>query len=305
LTVAGPRLSAAEAAEAFATWAGGLVDPVCLLDVGCRGGHPTWRELAPVLDYVGCDPLAVGDEEGPLPRTRRLRTRRCAVAANPGEATLHVTADPDCSSLLRPNWPVLERYNYAWRFEVVAERSVECATLDALAAEHGDFDVVKLDSQGLEYQLVSSGIGVISRALCVEIEAGLIENYVGEYPLALIDPLLRQAGFALVELKPLWSSRRGWKELPTRHQPLWCETVWLRDFVGGGGPLEPPAVAKLALFCKLLGQFAFGQELLAEAARGGVVPSSLADAAREPRFWQLPWTLPVEDGELVVGAPEL
>jgi FkbM family methyltransferase len=213
-----------------------------------------------------------------------------AVAPNPGPATLHVAADPDCSSLLRPNWQILERFSYAWRFEAREERQVSCITLEELSRRHGTFDVVKLDSQGLEYQLISSGMDVIARALCLDIEAGLLENYIGEYPYGMIDPLLREAGFSMVDFRPLFSRRAAWQEGESRHQPLWCETIWLRDVVGRGEVLDETAAAKLLVTCKALGHFAYGQELaIVFGKQNGPLPTEVAAQLADEATWQEPW----------------
>src|SRR5262249_14915467 len=145
-------------------------EPIRLLDVGCNGGVAgTWHGLRPAIDYIGCDPLAEGCEQRAPAADGFLGLRRLAVAiaANEGAATLHVAADPGCSSLLLPNWPVISRFNYAWRFVCREEREVRCTTLTALARRHGPLDVIELDSQGLEYQIVSSSLEVVADALCV------------------------------------------------------------------------------------------------------------------------------------------
>jgi FkbM family methyltransferase len=269
-------------------------DPIRLLDVGCSSGmQSTWNGLRGVIDYVGCDPL-VGDCDRRAPEAEgfpRLRRLGVAVAANEGVATLHVAADPDCSSLLLPNWPVVSRFNYAWRFASQEEREVSCTTLAALARQHGQPDAIKLDSQGMEYQLISSSLDVVAEALCVEVEAGLVENYVGEYPYALIDPLLRQAGHSMVDFVALHSRRRAWGDAESRHQPLWCEVTWLRDVVGRRERPSPGQARKLLLICKALGHLAFGHELAGYLAETGVISPALGQLLADPASWRGCWRL--------------
>jgi FkbM family methyltransferase len=276
-------------------------EPIRLLDVGCvRGIASPWDGLRPVTDYVGCDPL-VEDCDRRWPAAdgfARLRRLGVAVAANEGTATLHVAADPDRSSLLRPNWPVVSRYSDAWRFACQEEREVRCTTLTALARQHGQPDVIRLDSQGLEYPLISSGLEVIGDALCLEVEAGLVERYAGEYPYALVDPLLRQAGLAPVEFVVQHSRRRAWSAPDGRHQPLWCEVTWLRDVVGRRERPAPIQAGKLLLICRALGQLAFGHELAAYLAEIGVIGPAVGALLAEPAAWRRPWRL----GDRELGA---
>jgi len=269
-------------------------EPIHVLDVGCAGGlSERWDGLRPAIDYVGCDPLVEErDHRGTEAQGfARLRTRAVAVAPNPGPATLHVAADPECSSLLLPNWPVVSRFDHAWRFAGEEEREVHCTTLAALAREHGQPDVIELESQGLEYQLISSSLEAVADALCLEVEAGLIEHYVGEYPYALIDPLLRESGFSLVELTGLHSRRRAWTGLDSRHQPLWCEVTWLRDVVGRRERPAPDRGRKLLLICKVLGHFAYGQELACHLREVGSISPELGAHLGSPESWAGPWRL--------------
>jgi hypothetical protein len=277
-------------------------EPIRFLEVGCAPGiGAVWDPLRGIIDYVGCDPLVVdrdvrSPDAGGFSRVRRLGV---AVAANEGTATLHVAADPDRSSLLRPNWPVVGRYEGAWRFACREEREVRCTTLTALARRYGQPDVVRLHGQGLEYQLVSSGLDVIGAALCLEIEAGLLESYAGEYPSALIDPMLRQAGLALVDLVGRPGLRRGWSGPDSRHQPLRCQATWLRDVVGCRERPPQAQARKLLLICRALGQLAFGRELAGHLAETGVIGPALGELLSDPAAWRRPWRL--GDVELRTG----
>ena len=278
------------AASPVAEWLAKRLDTIRVVDVGCRGSRSPWRELRPLCEVIGCDPLR-GSLDGSPSASGCSTCYPFAVAANAGTATLHVAADPDCSSLLRPNWQILERYNYAWRFEVQRELEVTCITLEDLQQRHGSFDVVKLDSQGLEYQLISSGMDVIAGALCLDVEAGLLENYVGEYPYGMIDPLLREAGFSMIDFRPLFSRRAGWREGESKHQPLWCETIWLRDIVGRAEIPDETAAAKLMLICKALGHFAYGQELAIFLGEENALPALVAARLTDEATWQEPWQI--------------
>jgi hypothetical protein len=276
-------------------------EPIRFLEVGrSPGTGVAWKPLRGIIDYVGCDPFAEDcDRRWPdAGGFRRLRRLGVAVAANEGTATLHVTADPDRSSLLRPNWPVVGRFDDAWRYVRREEREVRCTTLAALARLHGQPDVIGLHGQGLEYQLVSSGLDVIGGALALEVEAGLVESYAGQYPNALIDPVLRHAGLVQVDFVQVSGRRRAWSGPDSRHQPVGCRATWLRDVVGcRDRPPHAPA-RKLLLICKALGHLAFGQELAAHLAETGAIGPELGELLGDPVAWRRPWRL----GALELGA---
>lgn len=273
-------------------------EPIRFLEVGRSPGiGAAWEPLRGVIDYVGCDPFVEDsdrrwpDAEGFL-RQRRLGV---AVAANEGTATLHVTVDRDRSSLLRPNWPVVGRFDDAWRFACREEREVRCTTLTALVRQHGQPDVIRLRGRGLEYQLVSSGLDVVGAALCLEVEAGLVESYAGQYPYALIDPVLRHAGLALIDLVERSGRRPTWRTGDSRHQPLRCEATWLRDVVGRNERPSPVRARKLLLICKALGHLAFGHELARCLTETGAIGPALGELLGDQAAWRSPWRLGAVD----------
>src|SRR5262249_20161051 len=132
-----------------------LPEPLVIIDVGCRWGFSqAWNALRPNVRIIGFDPdrteclrlqqLHSGDEWIQLsPR---------ALGPENGSRELHITEDPACSSLYRPDPSVLRSRRNLTCATHVRTTNVDVITLDSWAEDAGigKVDVIKLDTQGSE-----------------------------------------------------------------------------------------------------------------------------------------------------------
>jgi hypothetical protein len=239
------------------------LSPIRVLDTCDRTLSAAWDPLADHLRSVICAPLPrspEGTHDGAETRGHRT-VRPSALSVYAGEDQLNVTRDPERSSLLEPNRAVVARHGEASGFEVLDRRTVHTETPEDLAAEHGPFDVIRLRTQGMEYPLLSSSLATVRGAACVEVEGGLVENYVGQYPFAVVDPLLHGAGFSLMSLDTFARPDRAWKNSP-HHRPAEYRAVWFKDdLIYSTRETSFEQAVKLLLICKALGHHPFGHEL--------------------------------------------
>lgn len=249
------------------------------VDVGCGGGLDlAWRPLWPVLNLVGFDPDAeacrrLNAEPSPF-RSRRYLA--FAVAGEQGPRTLTLTRSPSCASLLKPRHDWLGRFAYRDLFAETGSTTVQCTTLDRLRETEGlRADVLKLDTQGLELPILGAAAGLLAEAICVHTETGFVENYVNESVAARVDEFLRERGFLLFDIQTHAVGRRNAYAAVGRHQPLWCECLWLRDYLSASsfGIPEPPAdrlrALKAVCLAGALGYLDYALEIGAHfAARG-------------------------------------
>ncbi len=121
-----------------------------------------------------------------------------------GPHELNVTRFPECSSLRKPNWPVLEDFNVAPAFTVVDRVPIECTRYDALA-DAPDPDVIKIDVQGMEYEVLQGFGRHLDTVLAVELEAHFYEIYIGQKLVADLVELLAKRGLFLQRIVPQMS----------------------------------------------------------------------------------------------------
>lgn len=193
-----------------------------VLDIGVRGGpHPRWFPFGSKVHVIGID--ADPEECARLSRlSSPVRTSylSCAVGAQDNAtATLYITRQPGCSSLLPPNHALLSHFPYGEQFTIERTTTVTLVSLDTICARHHIApDVIKMDVQGAELAVIEGGARVFDRALLVETEVEFNPIYQAQPLLPDIDRALRAQGFLLLGLR---------------------RTVWRRSTEGpaGGGTL--------------------------------------------------------------------
>jgi FkbM family methyltransferase len=275
--------------EQVLDWLAAHMGTVRVFNIGLLGLPGGYADLGPRIRTISCDPLADG------PDISDTVVRAVAVSAYGGTEELNVTRDPDRSSLLEPNWAVVSRYGESASFEVVDQRAVPSVTLSGLVGEHGPADVLRLHCQGLEYQLISSALETVSEAVCVEVCGGLVDNYVGQYPLAAVTTLLQGVGYALVDLECSSRPRTGWGG-PGRHPPVEYRGLWFRDQAPNADHLDFASSIKLLMLSRALGHLSFGQQLASAMYGQSLIPPDLAGTLCAVGFWHRRWDLraPVE-----------
>ncbi len=185
-----------------------LERPVVAIDVGSRDGvREGWRALGPNAVLVGFDPdpeecarlTAAADRE----TTERYVPR--ALGAVEGTATLHLTRDPQSSSLYEPNARTIERYPELWRHAPKSTEQVAITTLDAWAEGEGieRVDALKVDVQGAELDVLRGGDRLLPTMRVVEAEVEFQELYTGQPLFCDVDRFMRERGFELWRLRDL------------------------------------------------------------------------------------------------------
>lgn len=278
------------------------------VDVGCSGElAERWQPLKPTLNWVGFDPDSSDVQSGAENRNGFRSTRYIpyAVTDRVGDATLHITASPHCNSLLVPNHPWLKRFSFAELFREVGECTVPCATLDHLVETSSlRADVLKLDTQGLELPILGSAERLLANAICVETETGFTENYVGESLASDVDRFMRSRGFLMLDMQVYRVGRANALSNVGKHQPIWCEVVWIRDYVNSDVPLAPPTrvtALKALAICWALNFADFGLELAEHFVNRGVLRADEIQVLREAETWRLPVHRDFIDRSLLVG----
>jgi len=264
-------------------------DGIAFVDVGCSGSvAPTWEKLFPLLVYTGFDPnadecLRLGALEHPFKSARYLPY---AIAGQNGEQNLVITKSLYCSSLLRPNHVWLRRFTYADLFTEIGSEPVRCVTLDELAAQENlRADILKLDTQGMELPILQSGANILDGAFCVETETGFVENYVGETTYAQVDAFMRGHGFLMFDLTMHRIGRNNALAEHGRQQPMWCEAVWLRDFIGNGDAPDRGQAIKSLIICQALEYYDYGLELAQYYRQHGIIDAKEFEKIEKVETW--------------------
>jgi len=195
-------------AEDLAAVGGLLERPVVAVDVGCRDGvRESWRGLRPNALLVGfdADPEECARLNARAGDTTQERYEPVGLAAAEGEATLHVTADPQSSSLYPPDPRALRRYPELWRHEQRGTETISTTTLDTWArgADVAVIDALKVDVQGAELDVLRGAERCLGAVRIVESEVEFQQLYEGQPLFTDVDRHLREREFSLWRLREI------------------------------------------------------------------------------------------------------
>jgi FkbM family methyltransferase len=167
-----------------------------------------------------------------------------ALGATPGRAELHVTADPDCSSLYPPDEQSAHLYQALEVIKPASRRPITVDTLDLWAEREQVTDVsfLKLDTQGSELDILRGATRALRTVCALRTEVEFNQIYRGQPLFGDIDKFLREHGFVLWRLANLChytlAGRDAQEPFPDRQvfaaSPDDVTTV---DFLGRAGRL--------------------------------------------------------------------
>lgn len=115
-----------------------------------------------------------------------------------------LTEYPGCSSVLEPNFKVLEGYPVQKWFKIKNVFKIDVFRFDFLKRKYNypSPDILKIDVQGFEYNVLEGFGEILNQVSCIELEAQFIPIYKGQKILMDIHALLKKKGFVLRKIEP-------------------------------------------------------------------------------------------------------
>lgn len=188
------------------------IDRFTIVDAGAAGGlQPHWENLLASNAGDQFDVYLI--EPGPRQANHlridyfhyaNVKVLELALGGQEGRAPIYLTHFPDCSSARRPNRKVLDQYAVRSCFDVVGKEMVSFVPYKALV-EQGVAtapDFLKIDVQGLEYEVLEGCGDLLHGCTGIELEAHYYPIYEGQRLLGEIIGLLEGFGFRLRRATP-------------------------------------------------------------------------------------------------------
>jgi len=182
------------------------------------------------------------------------------------EATLYVTRNPACSSLVAPDFKFLRPYLMAPHFDLAQQLNIDVVSLDhylpAAGVQHIDF--LDLDTQGSELEILQGAQTLLSSGTAVvKCEVEFAALYRDQPLFGDVDRFLRENGFLLFDLSRSRCRRRGFpSHALTRGQLLWSDALYLRDYQWFVGKTDLLPVLTLCLLAVHLQFHDYALEIL-------------------------------------------
>ncbi|MEO6876183.1 MAG: hypothetical protein ABI222_15305, partial [Opitutaceae bacterium] len=228
------------------------------------------------------------------------------LSAPDGQAQLHLTRSPQCSSTLPPHAAAVSEWAFAELFDVLETRSFPATTLMAALAAQGldRVDWLKCDTQGLDLRLyLSLPPEWRARILAVEFEPGIADVYEGEDKLVDVLVAMKAEPFWLAELE-IGRTPRGRPDLLAKHlggravrwvrrlapgAPVWANAQFLRDPAKMVDALDRRGCLLGWVFASLANQPGHALALAETGARrfGGELFAAMAAASTRQMRWAM------------------
>jgi FkbM family methyltransferase len=196
------------------------LEQIKVLDIGARGGartiFPNFLDRSSydyylerkVFDIIGIEPDKE-ERQKLIDSGYYTDIYTCALSDIDGKCDLYITKSKDCSSLLRPNYDIIRNVidQDLWgNFEVIEKKKVITKTLSTFCNENNitSFDLIKIDVQGLEYEIVEGGLKIIQNSLAVVAELSKIPWYINQKPYKDFKKKMNKQGFKVAKknIKP-------------------------------------------------------------------------------------------------------
>lgn len=189
-------------------------DSVVFVDIGARDGiDERWLPFVDSISVIAFEPDPV--ECARLSKQTKnydISYLPYALGKEAAETVpLYITKQPGCSSLLRPNEEITRLFDYGEQLEVINTVEVELHRMDELLDRQPD--VLKIDTQGTEFEILQGAERLLSQVIAIEVEVEFVELYVGQALFSDIDSFLRKSGFFLRGLRRDYWRNSG----PSRH----------------------------------------------------------------------------------------
>jgi FkbM family methyltransferase len=233
-----------------------LAGQVDIVDIGAHG-TPSFEVYTPLLSGKAS---VIGFEPNPNECTRlnlkanRSRRFEPFAIADGGQHTFHICRSPLTSSLLRPNRPLLVRYeNLSELCEVVALEQIATVRLDdVVGIERIDF--LKIDVQGATLSVLQGAPRLLANTLVIHSEVEFSPIYEGEALFSECEQYLRTRGYMFHHFHQIEGRRvrAGDRFVGVKaSQQLWADAVFVPDHARLD-TLSANALARFALIMHLI-----------------------------------------------------
>jgi FkbM family methyltransferase len=142
------------------------------------------------------------------------------------------TKNPQCSSLLIPNYDFLEAFGKSEEFKIIETTEIEVDTLDNQLKNLNinNVDFIKLDTQGSELYILEGSSKYLENVLGIETEIEFKPIYQGQPLFFDVDNYLKSKNFELLDLRKIYWKRGKFRSAPNyKGELIWGEALYFKN----------------------------------------------------------------------------
>ncbi len=151
-----------------------------------------------------------------------------ALGSKDEKRTLYLTRKPELTSFYKPRMEYHIKFPDSHRWEIIDEVEIECKTIRTLYPDIGEYDFIKIDTQGSELEILMGAVGGgLETALGIEAEVEFTELYHGQPLFGDVCQFMTQQGFEFYDF--IVEYRYGRKQLNRMGQLAFADALFLRS----------------------------------------------------------------------------
>jgi len=174
------------------------------------------------------------------------------------------TNNPQCSSILVPDFNFLETFGKSEEFKIIETTEIEVDTLDNQLKNLNinNIDFIKLDTQGSELYILKGSSKYLGNVLGIETEIEFKPIYQDQPLFSDIDNYLRSENFELLDLRKIyWKSGKFRNASNYKGELIWGETLYFKNLKKLKTMTETKLI-KAALLLLVYNKIDLAQEIL-------------------------------------------
>jgi FkbM family methyltransferase len=254
-------------------------NPIYLVDVGASGGiHERWRKLSSKYVEILFEPdLREFNNLAKTANSNRIIFNTGLGASN-RISQFNLALDQQKSSVFLPNLELLGRYPKSDRYKIQGTVDISMESCDSLLMKDGftDCDFLKLDTQGLELEILNGSKTVLKKSLGVQVEVEFVELYKGQASFSDVNLFLIQNGFELFDLKRFYWKRKNFDYGVKKGQLIFGDGLYFRspEFILSHYKSHPEKLIKAFIVFLVYGYEDIADFLLSEFKKQCLVSES-------------------------------
>ncbi len=194
------------------------------LDIGARNGISVglppqikFNTIKSIFNFYGVEPEK--NEFNTLLRSKQyINLLDVGMFNTEGEQTLYISNGLGKSSIFPPNLDEISKHykGNIRDYKTTSKQKIITSTID-ISYPNLNFDIIKIDTQGCEYEVLLGGEEHLNNVTALFIETSTVSQYIGQSTESVIDDFLYKKGFINI-----------WRKYRTNLLPIEADNVYLK-----------------------------------------------------------------------------